>query len=87
MDTKEHTRPVPIESSTRPGLVHRVDLDVDTCSCEATVEMCRHRRIALIRRHKTLKRMEAAYRHELMGEDEREELCSTIVRLRRSPGL
>lgn len=48
--------------------------------------MCRHRRVALIRSHKILKRMEAAYRYELMGEDERLELLGTIRRLRRSVG-
>jgi hypothetical protein len=73
-------------SEVRPGLVHSVDLEAGTCSCEATVAMCRHRRVALIRSHKILKRMEAAYRHELMGEDERLELLGTIRRLRRSVG-
>ena len=39
-----------VGSSTRPGLTHDMDLKAGTC--EATVRVCRHVRIALIRAHK-----------------------------------
>jgi hypothetical protein len=67
-------------------LVHRVDLAAGTCSCEATVEMCRHRRIALIRQTKTLARLEDQHAHEILDVDERGELADLIVRLRRELG-
>ena len=41
-----------VESSTRPGLAHDVDLEAGTCSCEATVKVCRHIRQGLIRDYK-----------------------------------
>ncbi len=41
-----------VGSSTRPGLTHDMDLKAGTCSCEATVRVCRHIRVALIRDHK-----------------------------------
>jgi hypothetical protein len=53
--TKGRERLVKIESTSRPGLVHRVDLAAGTCSCEATVEVCRHIRIARIRAAKKTK--------------------------------
>jgi hypothetical protein len=70
-----------VESSTRPGLAHDVDLDAGTCTCEATVKVCRHIRVALIRDYKarTLRMIER-YRHELMDEDERLELREAIIR-------
>ena len=38
-----------VESASRPGLFHRVTLEPESCSCEATVPVCRHIRIARIR--------------------------------------
>ena len=65
-----------VESSTRPGLAHEVDLDAGTCSCEATVKVCRHVRVARIRQHKA--RLIERYRHELMDVEERLELLEAI---------
>lgn len=44
-----------IESSSRPGFFHHVDVERGFCSCEATVEVCRHRRQALVRAYKAKK--------------------------------
>ncbi len=85
MDTTKHSG-VPIRSTTRPGLVHRVDLAAGTCSCEATVDMCRHRRIALIRQTRRLARLQDQHDHEILDVDERGELEDLIVRLRRELG-
>ncbi len=70
-----------VESSTTPGVRYSVDLGKGTCSCPATVQTCRHVRIALIRDYKarTLRMIER-YRHELMDEDERLELREAIIR-------
>jgi hypothetical protein len=38
-----------VESTSRPGLFHKVALEPESCSCEATVPVCRHIRIARIR--------------------------------------
>jgi hypothetical protein len=40
---------VEVESNSRPGLYHAVTLEPEGCSCEATVPVCRHIRIARIR--------------------------------------
>jgi hypothetical protein len=40
---------IQVESSSRLGLFHRVTLEPESCSCEATVRVCRHVRIARIR--------------------------------------
>ena len=40
---------VRVESASRPGLHHVVTLEPESCSCEATVPVCRHIRIARIR--------------------------------------
>lgn len=40
---------VSVESASRPGLMHTVTLEPESCSCEATVRVCRHIRIARIR--------------------------------------
>jgi hypothetical protein len=37
-----------VESASRPGLFHVVTLEPESCSCEATVPVCRHIRIARI---------------------------------------
>ncbi len=75
MDSRECS----VGSSTRPGLTHDMDLKAGTCSCEATVRVCR--RIALIRDYKARPlRMIECYRHELMDEDERLELREAILR-------
>lgn len=51
--TNRGEEPVRIESFSRPGFFHHVDLERSFCSCEAksfgTVETCRHLRIAAIR--------------------------------------
>jgi hypothetical protein len=78
------TRQIPVESSSRPGVVYGVDLAKRTCTCPATVETCRHIRQALIRRRKQLARLEEQYRSELMDDEERLELYDVILRLRRS---
>jgi hypothetical protein len=44
-----HPSTVEGESSSRPGLYHAVTLESESCSCEATVPVCRHIRIARIR--------------------------------------
>ncbi len=49
-------KPVEVESASRPGLVHFVSPDLMHCSCKATVEVCRHQRIARIRQAKATKR-------------------------------
>jgi uracil phosphoribosyltransferase len=76
MSKREHS----VESSTRTHLTHDVDLKAGTCSCEATVRVCRHVRIAKIRAYKahTAKMIER-YRHELMDTDERLELREAII--------
>lgn len=51
--TNRGEEPVRIESSSRPGLFHHVDVERNFCSCPATVEVCRHLRIARIRAAKT----------------------------------
>lgn len=38
-----------VESTSRPRLFHKVALEPESCSCEATVPVCRHIRIARIR--------------------------------------
>ena len=38
-----------VESASRLGLLHAVTLEPESCSCEATVSVCRHIRIARIR--------------------------------------
>lgn len=48
MSKGEHS----VESSTIPGVRYSVDLEAGTCSCEATVKVCRHIRQGLIRDHK-----------------------------------
>ncbi len=77
MDTTQSS----VGSSTRPGLTHDVDLKAGTCSCEATIRVCRHVRVALIRDYKarTLRMIER-YNHELLNEDERLELREAIIR-------
>jgi len=40
---------VEVESASRPGLLHTVTLEPENCSCEATVPVCRHIRVARIR--------------------------------------
>ena len=47
---------VEVESSSRPGLYHAVTLEPESCSCEATVLVCRHIRIARIRAWRSLAR-------------------------------
>jgi hypothetical protein len=56
MDTAESSAPhahpstVEVASNSRPGLFHAVvTLEPESCSCEATVLVCRHIRIARIR--------------------------------------
>jgi hypothetical protein len=55
MDTTESSAPahpstVEVESSSRPGLFHDVTLEPEeSCSCGATIPLCRHIRIARIR--------------------------------------
>jgi hypothetical protein len=56
MDTAESSAPpahpstAQVESSSRPGLFHDVVLEPEeSCSCEATIPLCRHIRIARIR--------------------------------------
>ena len=45
-----HPSTVEVESSSRPGLFHDVTLEPEeSCSCEATIPLCRHIRIARIR--------------------------------------
>jgi hypothetical protein len=45
-----HPSTVEVESASRPGLFHTVALEPEeSCSCEATVPVCRHIRIARIR--------------------------------------
>jgi hypothetical protein len=51
-DDQDHPHPstVEVESSSRPGLFHDVTLEPEeSCSCEATIPLCRHIRIARIR--------------------------------------
>jgi hypothetical protein len=43
---------VEVESASRPGLYHAGTLEPEGCSCEATVPVCRHIRIARIRAEK-----------------------------------
>jgi hypothetical protein len=40
---------VRVESFSRPGLYHEVTLEPESCSCEATIRVCRHIRIARVR--------------------------------------
>ncbi len=49
-------KPIEVESASRPGLVHFVSPDLKSCSCKATVEVCRHIRQARIRQAKATKR-------------------------------
>jgi hypothetical protein len=83
--TEGRERLVKIESTSRPGHVHYVTPDLKSCWCEATVEVCRHQRVARIRAAKA--RMSKAailqerYRHELMDADERAELRDRILSL------
>lgn len=57
MDTKRIQRnrgskqgeAIRIESSSKPGLFHYIDLGRGLCSCPATVKVCRHLRIAAVR--------------------------------------
>ena len=45
-----HPSTAQVESSSRPGLYHTVTLEPEeSCSCEATIPLCRHIRIARIR--------------------------------------
>ena len=45
-----HPSTAQVESSSRPGLFHDVTLEPEeSCSCEATIPLCRHIRIARIR--------------------------------------
>src|ERR671910_687903 len=45
-----HPSTAQVESSSRPGLFHNVTLEPEeSCSCEATIPLCRHIRIARIR--------------------------------------
>jgi hypothetical protein len=49
-----------VESSSRPGLFHDVTLEPEeSCSCEATIPLCRHIRIARIRAWRSLARAKA----------------------------
>jgi hypothetical protein len=83
--TTTNRKAIEVESASRPGLVHYVSPDLKSCSCEATVEVCRHQRVARIRAAKA--RMSKAailqerYRHELMDADERAELRDRILSL------
>jgi hypothetical protein len=38
-----------VESFSRPGLYHSVTLEPESCSCEASIRVCRHIRVARIR--------------------------------------
>ena len=55
MDTAEssahhaHPSTVEVASNSRPGFMHTVTLEPESCNCEATVPVCRHVRIARIR--------------------------------------
>jgi hypothetical protein len=44
-----HPSTVEVESNSRPGHYHAGTLEPESCSCEATVPVCRHIRIARIR--------------------------------------
>jgi hypothetical protein len=47
-----HPSTAQVESSSRPGLFHDITLGpakLESCSCEATITLCRHIRIARIR--------------------------------------
>ncbi len=79
---------VGIESGSRPGLVHRVDPEAGRCSCEATVEVCRHVRQARIRAAKArMAALRDRYDNEDMDPGERLELAGEIAGLRRRLGL
>ncbi len=90
MDTKSidrkttNRKPVEVESASRPGLVHYVSADLMHCSCEATVEVFRHVRIARVRiAKKRLASLRDRFNHELLSADERCELRDEILRLKR----
>jgi len=60
-DDQDHPHPstAQVESSSRPGLFHDVTLGpakLESCSCEATIPLCRHIRIARIRAWRSLAR-------------------------------
>jgi len=48
-DEAANVSTVEVKSASRPGLFHEVTLEPESCSCEATVPVCRHIRIARIR--------------------------------------
>lgn len=82
--------------STRGGF-HQVDLGVEACDCEDFTfygrgrgVACRHIYAAAIAREKrtrmqraTLRHLEERYRHELLSDEERQELRDRVLRLRR----
>src|SRR5215217_4602073 len=56
-DEQDHPHPstAQVESSSRPGLFHDVTVEPEeSCSCEATIPLCRHIRIARIRAWRSL---------------------------------
>ena len=79
---------VKVESASRPGLFHFVDLERSFCSCEATVEICRHIRVARIRRAKNrfaidpalaAKRAEVAKRGPYRPDTSRNEMIAACL--------